>query len=40
MVIHECHILELRIEMKVKVTEFKQQRERPEIFRPDRGFEP
>ena len=35
MVIHECHILELRIEMKVKVTAFKQQRERPEIFRPD-----
>ena len=45
MVIHECHILELRIEMKVNghrilLALLKQKRERLENFRPERGFEP
>ena len=43
--IHECHVLELRIGMNVKdhrsfsALLLKQQRERPENFRPERGFE-
>ena len=44
MKIHECHLLERRIGMNVKDHRsfsalLKQQRERPEKFRPERGFE-
>lgn len=41
---NECHVLELRIGMNVKDHRsfsalLKQQGERPEKFRPERGFE-